>query len=63
MGRDVVAETLFQLQDEHPEQFAALDLGSNSFHLLVVQVTAGRVQVLDKIKEMVRLAEGLDRAD
>jgi exopolyphosphatase / guanosine-5'-triphosphate,3'-diphosphate pyrophosphatase len=43
--------------------YAALDLGSNSFHLLVAQVAGGRIQVLDKIKEMVRLAEGLDDDD
>jgi exopolyphosphatase/guanosine-5'-triphosphate,3'-diphosphate pyrophosphatase len=41
-------------------QLAALDLGSNSFHLLVAQQTNGRIQVVDRIKEMVRLAEGLD---
>jgi exopolyphosphatase/guanosine-5'-triphosphate,3'-diphosphate pyrophosphatase len=44
-------------------QLAALDLGSNSFHLLVAQETPGGIQVLDKIKEMVRLAEGLDEQD
>ncbi len=47
----------------NPPELAALDLGSNSFHLLVVQVHQGRIQVVDKIKEMVRLAEGLDADD
>jgi exopolyphosphatase/guanosine-5'-triphosphate,3'-diphosphate pyrophosphatase len=46
-----------------PGEYAALDLGSNSFHLLVVHAHAGRIQVLDRIKEMVRLAEGLDADD
>ena len=41
------------------KQFGALDLGSNSFHLLIAQESHGRLQVLDKHKEMVRLAEGL----
>ena len=41
------------------KQLGALDLGSNSFHLLIAQESHGRVQVLDKHKEMVRLAEGL----
>ena len=49
---------------DHPDnrgrQLAALDLGSNSFHLLVAQETDGRLQVLDRIKEMVRLADGLN---
>lgn len=41
-------------------QLAALDLGSNSFHLLVAQESNGRLQVIDRIKEMVRLAEGIE---
>ncbi len=40
-------------------QLGALDLGSNSFHLLIAQESHGRLQILDKHKEMVRLAEGL----
>ena len=42
------------------DQLAALDLGSNSFHLIVAQETNGRLQIVDRIKEMVRLADGLD---
>jgi exopolyphosphatase/guanosine-5'-triphosphate,3'-diphosphate pyrophosphatase len=57
---------LSPIQAQHPpqtgtreRQLAALDLGSNSFHLLVAQETGGRLQVLDRIKEMVRLADGI----
>lgn len=40
-------------------RIAALDVGSNSFHLIVVQVTStGHFEVLDRAKEMVRLGEG-----
>lgn len=39
--------------------YAALDLGSNSFHLLIVQLTDNGIQEVDKIKHMVRLGEGL----
>ena len=42
-----------------PREMAALDLGSNSFHLIVAHESNGRLQVVDRIKEMVRLAEGL----
>jgi exopolyphosphatase/guanosine-5'-triphosphate,3'-diphosphate pyrophosphatase len=50
-----------QLQDPNAsETIAAVDLGSNSFHLIVAHTPRGHVQVIDKIKEMVRLAEGLD---
>ncbi|GGA64398.1 guanosine-5'-triphosphate,3'-diphosphate pyrophosphatase [Neiella marina] len=40
--------------------FAAIDLGSNSFHMLVVRQVAGTVQTVAKIKRKVRLAAGLD---
>lgn len=43
--------------------FAALDLGSNSFHLLVVKTTHSGIQEVDKVKHMVRLGEGLDEHD
>ncbi|MGB5733683.1 MAG: Ppx/GppA phosphatase family protein [Thiohalocapsa sp.] len=39
--------------------FGALDLGSNSFHLLVARMDGGTLQVIDRHKEMVRLGEGL----
>ena len=44
-------------------QLAALDLGSNSFHLIVVHENNGHLQVVDKYKEMVRLADGLGKND
>jgi exopolyphosphatase/guanosine-5'-triphosphate,3'-diphosphate pyrophosphatase len=45
---------------ESDTQLAALDLGSNSFHLIVAQQHHGRIVVVDRLKEMVRLAAGLD---
>ena len=39
---------------------AAIDLGSNSFHMLVASVVDGQLRVLDRLREMVRLAAGLD---
>lgn len=41
-------------------QVAAVDLGSNSFHMIVMQVTDGRLHVVDKIKESIRMAAGLN---
>ena len=39
---------------------AAIDLGSNSFHMVVMRVLPdGQVQVVDRLKEMVRLGGGL----
>jgi len=39
---------------------AAIDMGSNSFHLVVARVVDGRLQIVDRLKQRVRLAEGLD---
>src|SRR5471030_3315040 len=41
--------------------YAAIDLGSNSFHMLVVREVAGSIQTLAKIKRKVRLAAGLNK--
>lgn len=41
--------------------YAAIDLGSNSFHMLVVREIAGSIQVLSRVKRKVRLAAGLDK--
>lgn len=43
-----------------PEPYAAIDLGSNSFHMIVANSMDGRIQIVDKLKETVRLAGGLD---
>lgn len=41
--------------------YAAIDLGSNSFHMLVVREVAGNIQTVARIKRKVRLAAGLDQ--
>jgi len=41
--------------------FAAIDLGSNSFHMIVAREVHGQMQVIDKHKEMVRLRSSLDK--
>lgn len=38
---------------------AAVDLGSNSFHLLIARVLGDQLAVLDRLREPVRLAAGL----
>ena len=40
---------------------AAIDLGSNSFHMVVAEERLGQLVILDRIKDMVRLGEGLDK--
>ncbi len=41
------------------EIVAAVDLGSNSFHMIVAELRHGQLAVIDRIRETVRLAEGL----
>ncbi|MFM2486443.1 Ppx/GppA phosphatase family protein [Celerinatantimonas yamalensis] len=41
------------------QQIAALDLGSNSFHLIVARWQEGQIHIIDRIKEPVRLGWGL----
>ena len=48
--------------NESPESdlYAAIDLGSNSFHMILARQRDHQLQVIDKHKEMVRLRSGLD---
>ena len=43
-----------------PEFAAAIDLGSNSFHMIVARIDNGQLAVVDKIRESVRLGSGID---
>jgi exopolyphosphatase/guanosine-5'-triphosphate,3'-diphosphate pyrophosphatase len=45
--------------DEVPATIAAVDLGSNSFHMVVAETSAGRFKIVDRMRTMVRLAAGL----
>ncbi len=42
------------------EFIAAVDLGSNSFHLVIAKLESDRLLVVDRIKEIVRFGGGLD---
>jgi exopolyphosphatase/guanosine-5'-triphosphate,3'-diphosphate pyrophosphatase len=43
-----------------PDVLAAVDLGSNSFHMVVARHAHGQLLIVDRLREMVRLAAGLD---
>jgi exopolyphosphatase/guanosine-5'-triphosphate,3'-diphosphate pyrophosphatase len=51
------AETLVD-----PQTVAGVDLGSNSFHMIVARVDGGQLRIVDRMRERVRLATGLDAA-
>lgn len=46
-----------------PEMVAAIDLGSNSFHMIVARLEEnGTLSIIDRLRESVRLGGGLDDA-
>jgi exopolyphosphatase / guanosine-5'-triphosphate,3'-diphosphate pyrophosphatase len=47
-------------QPRVPDVLAAVDLGSNSFHMVVARYAHGQLTIVDRLREMVRLAAGLD---
>lgn len=46
-------------ENSQSEIIAAVDLGSNSFHLIVGELRNGQLAIVDRDRETVRLAEGL----
>ncbi|MBF7072014.1 exopolyphosphatase [Glaciecola sp. MH2013] len=54
-------ENVFEdVESRDVDLYAALDIGSNSFHLVIARVVAGSLQTVQKIKNKVRLADGLN---
>ena len=43
--------------------FASIDLGSNSFHMIIGRQENGQLVVVDRMREAVRLSEGLVKKD
>ncbi|MGH8555909.1 MAG: exopolyphosphatase [Methylococcales bacterium] len=48
------------MRNKPPETVAAVDLGSNSFHMIVSKLQDGQLHTIDRMRETVRLAAGLD---
>ena len=44
----------------HSQYIAALDLGSNSFHMVIAKQSHGEIRILETFGEKVRLAAGID---
>ncbi|HZH43230.1 MAG TPA: exopolyphosphatase [Lysobacter sp.] len=58
--KDAYPSTRLPLQDG--DLLAAVDLGSNSFHMVVARYVLGQLRIVDRLRETVRLAEGLDES-
>ncbi len=54
------ADSSAAISPSNPRRLAAIDLGSNSFHLLVANYQDDRLQVVARLGEKVQLAAGLD---
>lgn len=50
------------INDKTPraQEFAAVDLGSNSFHMVIAREVDGAMQIIGRLKQRVHLADGLD---
>ncbi|MEX0605077.1 MAG: exopolyphosphatase [Marinobacter sp.] len=46
-----------------PELVAAIDMGSNSFHMVVARLVHGEIRTLEKMGEKVQLGAGLDASN
>lgn len=42
-----------------PSRIAAVDLGSNSFHMVIARLVGGEPVIVDRLREQVQLADGL----
>jgi exopolyphosphatase / guanosine-5'-triphosphate,3'-diphosphate pyrophosphatase len=44
-----------------PDVLAAVDLGSNSFHMVVARYSHDQLVIIDRLREMVRIASGVEK--
>lgn len=49
-----------QNQAASPNTLAAIDMGSNSFHMVVAQLVHGEIRTMERMGEKVQLGDGLD---
>jgi exopolyphosphatase/guanosine-5'-triphosphate,3'-diphosphate pyrophosphatase len=45
---------------QSPAELVAIDLGSNSFHMVIAHLVGGQLHLIDRLRERVALAAGLD---
>jgi exopolyphosphatase/guanosine-5'-triphosphate,3'-diphosphate pyrophosphatase len=57
----LITKTLDSIEGTDSTKIAVLDMGSNSFHLVVARVISNSVQILHKTKIKVHLADGLSK--
>lgn len=50
---------MHSMQTFESPYFAAVDLGSNSFHMIICRVNQDTVETVDRVKDMVQIARGM----
>ena len=48
------------MQKENKNRYAVIDLGSNSFHLWILEYSDGRIHTINRIKDKTRLGRSID---
>ncbi len=60
MNRSIIQDRALSAPLQDGDALAAVDLGSNSFHMVVARNVLGQLRIIDRLRETVRLADGLD---
>lgn len=63
LTEEAIKEQFESAEQAQPVQYAAIDLGSNSFHLAIAEYDGHSFRVIGRLKEKVQLANGLDDND
>ncbi|HEY9030084.1 MAG TPA: phosphatase [Kangiella sp.] len=63
LTEDAIKEQFEAAEQAQPVQYAAIDLGSNSFHLAIAEYDGHSFRVIGRLKDKVQLATGLDDND
>jgi exopolyphosphatase/guanosine-5'-triphosphate,3'-diphosphate pyrophosphatase len=56
----VTATSSAEIVATPPDMLAAIDMGSNSFHMVVARLVHGEIRTIEKMGEKVQLGDGLD---
>ncbi|CCG93885.1 exopolyphosphatase, Degradation of inorganic polyphosphates [Marinobacter nauticus ATCC 49840] len=58
---NVTAASPAEKPETSPDMLAAIDMGSNSFHMVVARLVHGEIRTVEKMGEKVQLGAGLDQ--
>ncbi|WP_413699129.1 hypothetical protein ACLKMH_16560 [Psychromonas sp. KJ10-10] len=59
----MVKKIMNEIPELQKRQIVAIDLGSNSFHMVVANIVEEDLQIVSRHKQRVRLGSGLDKKE